>query len=92
MPTQIEGGTVAVGVFCFEDNDGMIQRQCKLSSPTAELTHFGGQKFRGNHPVWLSCGGASLEEKICFLNTFTHYTKNLLAKKNNQLFSWTFSM
>ena len=83
---QIEGGTAAVAVFCFEENDGMIQCQCKLSFPTAGLTHFGGQKFRGNHPVWLSCGGAPLEEKNCFLNTFTLYTKNLLAKNNDSCF------
>ena len=38
VPMQIEAGTAAVGVFCFEDNDGMIQCQCKLSFPTAELT------------------------------------------------------
>ena len=61
----------------------MIQCQCKLSLPTAELTHFGGQKFRGNHPVWLSRGGASLEGKICLLNIFTLYTKNLLAKEQS---------
>ena len=69
MPTQIEAGTAAVGVFCFEDNDGMIQCQCKLNFPTAELTFWWPEISW--KPVWLSRGGASLEEKNCFLNTFT---------------------
>ena len=65
MPTQIEAGAAAVGVFGFGDNDGMIQCPGKLSFPTAELA-FWWQKFRGNDPVWLSCGGPLWKRKIAF--------------------------
>ena len=31
---QIKGGTAAVGVFCFDDNEAMTQFQFELKFPT----------------------------------------------------------
>ena len=69
MPTQIEGGTAAVGVFCFEDNGYMSQCQCKLRFPTAELTFWWPEISWKPSSAAVKGGGASLEEKICFLST-----------------------
>ena len=46
--------------------------------------HFGGQKFRGNHPVWLSRGGAPFGgEKIAFSNTFTQWIFSLILSRSS---------
>ena len=70
VPTQIEGGTAAVGVFCFEDNDGMIQCHCKLSFPTAELTFWWPEISWKPSSVAVTWGSLFGREKN-FLNTFT---------------------
>ena len=75
MPRQIEAGTAAVGVFGFGSNDGMIQCRGKFHFPTAELAFWWPEISW--KPVWLSRGGAPLEEKNCFL-----CTKNLLTSVN----------
>ena len=86
MPTQIEGGTAAVGVFRFEDNDDMIQSQCKLSFPTAELTFWWPEISWKPSSAAVTWGSLFGREKLFFEN---FCIKTFLTEKI-QLFSLTF--
>ena len=68
---KIEGGTAAVGVFCFEDNDGMIQRQYRLYFPTAELTLWWPEISWKPSSLAVTWGSTFWRRKNCFSNTFT---------------------
>ena len=62
---QIEGGTAAVGVFCFDENDAMTQFQFELKLPAVELTFWWPEiswKPSSSAVPW----GASLEVRIAF--------------------------
>ena len=83
MPTQTEGGTPAVGVFGFEDNDGMIQ--CKLSFPTAELTFWWPEISWKPSSVAVPWGSLFGRENLLFEHFYTLH-KESFAKKQSAVF------
>ena len=58
----------------------MSQCQCNLNFPTAELTFWWPEILWKPSSAAVKGGGASLEEKICFLNTST---QRIFSQKDN---------
>ena len=82
---QIEGGTAAVGGSCFEDNDGMIQCQCKLNFPTAELTFWWPEISWKPSSLAVMWGSPFGREKLLFEHFYTLHTE-LSRKKTISCF------
>ena len=72
VPTQIMGGTAGVGGFLF-------RRQWRHDSVSIWI-EFGGQKFLGNHPLWLSRWGPPVAKKKLLSHTFSksHKTQSVV--------------
>ena len=68
--------------FCFEDNDAMIQFQCELNFPTAELT-FWWLEVSWKPSSLAVTGGRPLEEKKLL---FEHFCKDFSYKKQSVVF------
>ena len=69
---QIKGGTAAVGVFCFDDNEAMTQFQFELKFPTAESTFCWPEISWKPSSLAVTWGGPSEENKVfldCCLQT-----------------------
>ena len=81
---QIEGGTAAVRVFCFDENDAVTQFQVEFSNCRVDILV--ARIFLETIQFGCHVGSPVWKRKNCFLNTFA---KTFLTK-NNQLFSWSF--
>ena len=83
---QIEGGTAAVEVFCFEDNDGMIQCQCKLRFPTAELTFWWPEISWKPSSLAVMWGSLFGRENLLFKHFYTLHKESSRKKEQSIVF------
>ena len=64
------GGTAAVGVFCFDDNDAMTQFQFELSFPTVELEFWRPEISWKPSTLAVTLGAPLGEETIAFAHFY----------------------